>query len=125
VNRKRPVNLDIMTIKQPLAAITSILHRASGIFLLVGVGFLIWMLNQSLDSRQGFEAVRNLLQEPFAQFSLWVTLSAVIYHFVAGIKHLVMDMGIGETKEGVKMMSIGVIAIAGVLIVLTGVWIWA
>ena len=125
MNRKRPVNLDLMTIKQPLAAITSILHRASGVFLLVGVGFLIWMLNQSLDSRQGFEAVRSLLQAPFPKFALWVTLSAIIYHFVAGIKHLVMDMGIAETKEGVKMMSIGVFAIAGVLCALTGVWIWA
>ncbi len=125
MNRKRPVNLDLMTIKQPIAAIASILHRASGVFLLAGVGFLIWMLSQSLDSRQGFEAVRTLLQEPFPKFALWVTLSAVIYHFVAGLKHLVMDMGIGETKEGVKMMSIGVLAIAAVLIVLTGVWIWA
>lgn len=125
MNRKRPVNLDLMTIKQPLAAIASILHRASGVFLLIGVGFLIWMLSQSLDSRQGFETVRTTLQQPFPKFALWVTLSAVIYHFVAGLKHLVMDMGIGETKDGVKMMSIGVFAIAAVLIVLTGVWIWA
>lgn len=125
MNRKRPVNLDITTIKMPLAAWASILHRVSGVFLLVGLGFLIWMLSSSLESRQGFESVRELLQGEFAKFALWVTLSAVIYHFVAGLKHLIMDLGIGETKEGIKVLSIAVLLVAGLLIVLTGVWIWA
>ena len=124
MNKNRPVNLDLSTIKMPLAAIASILHRISGVFLLIGTGFLVWMLSQSLDSRQGFEAVRAMLQGSFAKFALWVTLSAVIYHLVAGIKHLIIDMGIGETKEGVKLLSIGVLSIAGVLIILAGVWIW-
>lgn len=124
MNRNRPVNLDLSTIKQPLPAIASILHRISGVFLLIGTGYLVWMLSQSLDSRQGFEAVRATLQGSFAKFALWVTLSAVIYHLVAGIKHLIMDMGIGETKEGVKALSVGVLLIAGVLIVLAGAWIW-
>lgn len=109
----------------PLAAWASILHRVSGVFLLVGLGFLIWMLSSSLESRQGFESVRELLQGEFAKFALWVTLSAVIYHFVAGLKHLIMDLGIGETKEGIKVLSIAVLLVAGLLIVLTGVWIWA
>jgi len=125
VNRKRPVNLDLMTIKMPLAAYASILHRISGVFLLVGLGYLIWMFTTSLESRQGFDVVRETLNNPIAKFSLWVTLSAVIYHFVAGLKHLIIDLGIGETTEGIKVLSIAVLLIAGLLIVLTGVWLWA
>lgn len=109
----------------PLAAYASILHRVSGVFLLIGMGYLIWMLSTSLESRSGFESVKSVLQGGFAKFALWVTLSAVIYHFVAGLKHLVIDLGIGETKEGVKLLSIGVLLIAGLLIVSTGVWLWA
>jgi len=125
VNGNRPVNLDLTTIKMPLAAYASILHRISGVFLLVGLGYLIWMFSASLESRQGFEAVQETLSEPFAKFALWVTLSAVIYHFVAGLKHLIIDLGIGETQEGIKVLSIAVLLIAGLLIVLTGVWLWA
>ena len=125
MNRKRPVNLDLMTIKMPLAAYASILHRISGVFLLVGLGYLIWMFTTSLESRQGFDVVRETLNNPIAKFSLWVTLSAVIYHFVAGLKHLIIDLGIGETTEGIKVLSIAVLLIAGLLIVLTGVWLWA
>lgn len=44
MNSKRPVNLDITTIKLPLPAYTSILHRISGILLFVGVGFLLYAL---------------------------------------------------------------------------------
>ncbi|AJQ95366.1 succinate dehydrogenase/fumarate reductase, cytochrome b subunit [Gynuella sunshinyii YC6258] len=66
-----------------------------------------------------------MLSSGIAKLILWVTVSAVLYHFVAGIKHLFMDMGIGESKESGPKMAIGVVAISAVLIVLAGVWIWA
>jgi len=51
-------------------------------------------------------------------------LSALLYHLVAGVRHLIMDMGIGETLEGGKLGSQIVIAVSAVVIVLLGVWIW-
>jgi len=51
-------------------------------------------------------------------------LSALIYHSVAGIKHLVMDLGFGETLQSTKIGSIIVIVVSAVLIVLTGAWLW-
>ncbi len=51
-------------------------------------------------------------------------LSALLYHLVAGVRHLIMDMGIGETLEGGKLGSKIVIVISVVLIVLVGVWVW-
>ncbi|MGV8604295.1 succinate dehydrogenase, cytochrome b556 subunit, partial [Pseudomonas aeruginosa] len=47
-----------------------------------------------------------------------------LYHLVSGVRHLVMDAGVGETLEGGKRGSKIVIAIAVVLIVLVGVWVW-
>jgi len=51
-------------------------------------------------------------------------LSALLYHLVAGVRHLVMDTGHGETLEGGKLGSKIVLAVSAVLIVLAGVWIW-
>jgi succinate dehydrogenase / fumarate reductase cytochrome b subunit len=55
---------------------------------------------------------------------VWGVLSALIYHSVAGVKHLVMDAGFGETLEGGQLAAKIVFAVSGVLIILGGFWIW-
>jgi len=52
-------------------------------------------------------------------------LSALLYHLVAGTKHLLMDMGIGEELESGLVAAKVTLAVAIILIVLAGVWIWA
>ncbi|EIY2610902.1 succinate dehydrogenase, cytochrome b556 subunit, partial [Pseudomonas aeruginosa] len=53
MNKKRPVNLDIRTIQLPLTALTSILHRISGIMLFIFLGLILYMLSKSLESEKG------------------------------------------------------------------------
>jgi succinate dehydrogenase / fumarate reductase cytochrome b subunit len=124
VNSKRPVNLDLRTIKQPVTALTSIAHRISGIILFISIAGLLWMLDVSLSSESGFERVQSVLQNPLAKLILWGVLSALLYHLVAGIRHLIMDAGIGEGLESGKRGSQIVIVVSVILIVLLGVWIW-
>nr|WP_205345957.1 succinate dehydrogenase, cytochrome b556 subunit [Pseudomonas nitroreducens] len=124
VNSKRPVNLDLRTIQLPITAYTSILHRISGVILFVGIAVLLFALDRSLASEDSFEQVKACLTHPLVKLVIWGLLSALLYHLVAGIRHLVMDAGIGETLEGGKRGSKIVIAVAVVLIVLAGVWVW-
>ncbi|UVE16297.1 succinate dehydrogenase, cytochrome b556 subunit [Pseudomonas sp. LS44] len=124
VNSQRPVNLDLRTIKLPVTAYTSILHRISGVILFLGIAVMLFALDKSLASEDGFEQVKACLASPLAKFVIWGLLSALLYHLVAGIRHLIMDMGIGETLEGGKLGSQIVLAISVVLIVLAGVWVW-
>lgn len=124
VNSKRPVNLDLRTIKLPVTALTSIAHRISGIILFISIAGLLWMLDVSLSSESGFEQVQSVLQSPLAKLILWGVLSALLYHLVAGIRHLVMDAGVGEGLESGKRGSQIVIVVSVILIVLLGVWIW-
>jgi len=120
----RPVNLDISTIRLPLAAITSITHRVSGVILFVGIGILLWMLDLSLDSEAGFAELQECLTSPVATFVVWGVLSALAYHMVAGIKHLLMDIGFGETKEAAPRGATLVIIVSAIVIVALGVWLW-
>ncbi len=87
--------------------------------------FAFWALGKSLSSPAGFDAVSNALANNFfAKFVAWGLLSALAFHFVAGIKHLLMDADIGVTLEGgVKKAQITVV-ISAVLIILAGVWVW-
>ena len=121
---QRPVNLDLRTIKLPITAYTSILHRVSGVVLFVGVAILLLALDTSLSSAEGFEEVKAALGSPLAKLVIWALLSALLYHLVAGVRHLVMDTGHGETLQGGKLGSQLVLIISAVLIVLAGVWIW-
>lgn len=124
MNSKRPTNLDLATIKLPLPGFTSIIHRITGLILFVGVAFMLCALDSSLTSEQSFNELKETLQSPLAKFIAWGLISALLYHFVAGVKHLVMDMGIGETLEGGKLGAQITIVVSVVVIILAGVWIW-
>ena len=100
------------------------MHRISGVILFVGLAVLLYALDKSLESEDGFKQVAACLASPLAKFVIWGLLSALLYHLVAGVRHLIMDAGVGETLEGGKLGSKIVLAISVVVIVLAGVWIW-
>ena len=120
---KRPVNLDITTIKFPLAAITSLLHRLSGIFIFLGVALLLYFLDLSLQSESGFALVLELLDSFIVKLLTWAVVAGLLYHLIAGCKHLLMDMGVGETKEGARTGAVMVVVLALIAFMVAGVWI--
>ena len=124
VKHKRPVNLDISTIHQPLAALTSIAHRISGIIVFIGIAILLWLLDASLSTEEGFNSIKDAGMSAIAKFLVWGVLAALAYHMVAGVKHLFMDAGIGESKEGGPRGAKITVVVSVILIVLLGVWIW-
>lgn len=124
MKKQRPVNLDLNAFSFPLPALLSITHRVSGVFLFVGIGLLIWLLGESLESAQSFAEVKECMTAPLATFALWVVLAALAYHTVIGVKHLVMDAGLGETLEGGLLGAKVALVVAVVMIILAGVWVW-
>jgi len=124
VKDKRPVNLDISTINLPLAAYTSITHRISGIIVFVGIAILLWIFDISLSSEESFNQLKEMTNSFIFKFVLWGILSALAYHLVAGVKHLLLDFGIGETKEAAPLGAKITIIVSLILIIALGVWIW-
>ncbi len=102
----------------------AITHRASGVFLFIGTAVLLWMLDASLRSPESFASLQATLDSVPVKLVVWAILAGAAYHAVAGIKHLVMDFGIGETMEGGVLGARIVIASAVVLTLLAGAWIW-
>jgi succinate dehydrogenase / fumarate reductase cytochrome b subunit len=124
VKDKRPVNLDIGTMRLPITAWTSITHRATGVFIFAGMAVLLWALDASLKSPESFADLQACLANPLMKLVVWAVVAGLIFHSVAGVKHLVMDMGIGESFEGGSRGARIVIIVSAVLILLAGVWIW-
>lgn len=121
---KRPVNLNLMTIKLPITSIVSITHRVTGVVLLGGILVLLWMLDVSLESEKGFAFIGDLLGAVWAKIVLWMILAALAYHLVAGVRHLIMDMGFWETLQGGRTSAHVSIALSVILIILAGIWLW-
>lgn len=107
-----------------MPAIVSILTRASGVFIFLGMAVMLWLLDMSLTSETEFELVLVMLSSPVAKLVIWAILAGVIYHALAGLKHLVADFGYGETLEGGILGARLVVVLSFVLIALAGVWIW-
>jgi succinate dehydrogenase / fumarate reductase cytochrome b subunit len=54
----------------------------------------------------------------------WALLIPFCYHLVAGVRHLLSDIHIGNTRTGGKIAAISVFVISAILVILTGIWLW-
>ncbi len=122
----RPVNLSISPYKFrfPLAALASITHRITGVVLFVGLGFALYALDMALSGADGFQRAGVLMQEPLSRLIMIGLLAALIYHVLAGIKHLLLDFHIGDTNEAAFAGSIAVIAGTVVVTAVLGGMLW-
>lgn len=69
----------------------------------VAVGILLWLLGTSLSSPEGFEQASAIMGSFFVKFIMWGILTALAYHVVVGIRHMMMDFGyLEETFEAVN-----------------------
>lgn len=124
VNRKQPVNLDLGTFKYPPMAIASILHRLSGCIIFILTPVMLYFLGRSLHDPNSFSDLQTTLAHPFPKLLLWGFASAMAYHMLAGIRHLLMDLGFGEELKCGRSSSIIVMVLGLILAIVLGIWIW-
>lgn len=127
VKKQRPVNLDLQTIRFPITAIASILHRVSGVITFIAVGILLWLLGTSLSSPEGFQQAADIMDGFIVKFIMWgiLTAPALAYHVIVGIRHMLMDFGyLEETFEAGQRSAKISFVITVVLSLLAGVLVW-
>ena len=124
MHQPRPVFLNLFAIKFPITAITSILHRVSGVILFFSIPILLYFLDLSLTSEFHFDLAKSYIQSIFGKLIVWAILSFITYHLFAGIRHIIMDCGIGESKEAGSLSSKILLIVSVIAILLIGFWIW-
>ena len=123
VAANRPIDLS-PTSFLPVTAVASITHRIAGAILFVGAGYLIYLLDMALESETGFAEARALLQALPGIVALWVTLVALSYHLLAGIKHLLLDFHVGDSLAGGRRGSWLALVLSALAAIGLGVWLW-
>jgi succinate dehydrogenase / fumarate reductase cytochrome b subunit len=123
VHHTRPKNLNLFTIHFPIPAIVSILHRVSGAFLFVLIPLVLWTLNYSLTDA-GFEVLQQQLSLWYIKVLFWLLFIPFCFHLVAGIRHLLSDIHIGDSLKMGRKMAALTFVISILIVILAGVWLW-
>jgi len=117
-NRARPVFINLLQIKLPISAISSITHRLAGIYIFfVTLPLSLFLLYFSTKSYNDFMFISTLLKDSIL-FSTFVSFSFLIfaYHILTGVRHLLQDMHIGESLEASRVSSYIVFFLWSVLV---------
>ena len=101
----RPVYLNLIKIRLPLAGIVSFAHRISGVLLFLFLPFAVYLLDMSVQSEESFSAVKQLLDQPLMLAVQMLVLWSIAHHFFAGIRFLLIDAEIGVEKSQARIGS--------------------
>tara|TARA_A100000164_G_C21486117_1_gene575770 strand:- start:48 stop:467 length:420 start_codon:yes stop_codon:yes gene_type:complete len=105
----RNIRIDqILSYRLPAAGIMSILHRVSGAGLFLTLPFLIYLLDLSLRSAFDFDKISEIISHPIIFAVIAGIIWAVIHHFLAGIRHLMLDLHIGLSNESTTRWGFGI-----------------
>jgi succinate dehydrogenase / fumarate reductase cytochrome b subunit len=116
----------LFEIRLPVPGWVSILHRISGALLFFPfVAWVLYLLDTSLRSEQGFDYVRNqYLALPLVKLGILVFVWAYAHHFFAGIRYLFIDIDQGVELKTARLTSWIVIIVSLLLTAWIGMRIW-
>lgn len=104
-HKNRPVFLNLLRIHFPVTAVVSILHRVSGLLMVLSLPVLIYLLRLSLQGPAGYDQARALVTGPAAQCVGFVLVWALAHHLLAGLRFLLLDVEIGVTKKTARLSA--------------------
>ncbi len=122
--RNRPKNLNLLTIRLPIPALVSIMHRVSGAFLFMLLPVLLWVLHQSLANDESYQLAQAVLHHPLAKLICLAVTWAYLHHAFAGIRHLALDAHYGLRLNYARATSRTVLIVSGLLTLRMGIWLW-
>ena len=102
-NNKRPVHLNLFVIRLPVTGVVSIVHRLTGVLLVLVFPLFLYLLQESLRDPAGFENVRALLRSPAGRALSLLALWLVAQHFFSGLRHLLLDVEIGMERAQARV----------------------
>ncbi|MCG6935039.1 MAG: succinate dehydrogenase, cytochrome b556 subunit [Proteobacteria bacterium] len=116
IKTQRPKYLNLLKIRQPMTAIVSIAHRISGVILFLAVPIAIYGLALSLRSAEDYAAIKQTLHSPGLQLFLLLMAWAILHHFFAGIRFLLLDLDIGLKLKTARASAWTVFVLVGAIL---------
>jgi succinate dehydrogenase / fumarate reductase, cytochrome b subunit len=119
--------IEALQYKLPPAGWVSILHRVSGALLFALLPLIVWLLDVSLGSEVSYERFSNafiagvgFVPAFLLKLIVLALIWAYLHHFIAGMRHLWMDVTHSVSKQQGRISAIVTLVASGVLTVLLG-----
>ncbi|MEO7762544.1 MAG: succinate dehydrogenase, cytochrome b556 subunit [Casimicrobiaceae bacterium] len=103
----RPVFFNLTQIQMPVGALTSITHRVTGVVLAIGIPFGLYAVHLSLANAQSFERLARMASTGLFKGTLILFIWALSHHVLAGVRHLLMDIGVGSHLASARRSAWG------------------
>jgi succinate dehydrogenase / fumarate reductase cytochrome b subunit len=113
----RVVFLNLLQIRMPVGAVTSIQHRESGVLLALAIPVVAWLLAHSLRDAAGYADVAAWLAQPAVKLVAILWIWALAHHLLAGIRHMLSDVDAGSRLHAARR-SAWTVNVAGVVVAL-------
>jgi succinate dehydrogenase / fumarate reductase cytochrome b subunit len=120
-------DLPTYTYHMPVAAIISILHRGSGLFMFLLMPFIIWMFDTSVSSEISFARFVSAFNNGIGfvpgfciKLVVLVLIWSYLHHFFAGLRHIRMDIFHTVSKESGRSSALWTLALSLGLTVVFG-----
>ena len=120
IKKKRPKNLDLMSIKLPLPGVLSIIHRIAGAVLFLLMPVLLWLFQSSLTSPETFATFKSVVAHPLVRLVLLGLIWLFMHHFCAGIRYLLLDLHKGVDLASARLSSWIVFAVSITMTLIVG-----
>jgi succinate dehydrogenase / fumarate reductase, cytochrome b subunit len=120
----RPKNLNLFTIRLPINAVVSILHRASGVGLFLALPLILLALQYSVRSPEHYAALISLLDTWFVKLVLIGLSWAFFHHFFAGIRHLLQDIHWMTSLQKARFSGKAVLYLVAIAVAVFAWFIW-
>jgi len=91
--------------------VASLAHRASGLFLIVFMVFYFILLSLMTGAPEQFDLSLSLMHSLYGRVLLWLGFASFVYHFLNGIRFLLLDAGYGESRYAMRLSARMVLAV--------------
>jgi succinate dehydrogenase / fumarate reductase cytochrome b subunit len=114
----RPLSPHLQIYRWQLTSVLSILHRATGIALAVGVLYLATWVMYAASNPRAYALFQLFNGSIAGRIVLGGWLFSLFYHFCNGIRHLFWDAGMGFELRTAYASGWAVVAASGLLTVI-------
>lgn len=99
----RPLSPHLQIYKPQMTSVMSVLHRATGAALAIGLMLIVWMLVAAASGTDAFNVFLRFCNSGIGQLMLFGWTFSLYYHMCNGIRHLFWDAGfLFEIKNAYK-----------------------
>ena len=119
----RPVFLNLLAIRLPVGGVVSILHRVTGVLLVLLTPLGIYLLDRSLSDAGFFVQLQTWLSQMWFQITLLLICGLLLQHFFSGLRHLALDIDWGIDRQTARITAWLTFAGTILLLIVTGIWL--